>query len=126
MAAPCRYPTQLASIAAWNDDAHAATNRALYREKFARVLPILPPRARRRRTGRRLTSGLTCSATTGAFTRALFATQNLTILRAVYLARDTGGRQSRPAAGTHFAGGLSTNVSTRRNAYAISWRVISD
>ena len=36
-------PTQLASIAAWNDDAHAAANRALYREKFARVLPILQP-----------------------------------------------------------------------------------
>ena len=36
-------PTQLASIAAWNDDAHAAANRALYREKFARVLPILEP-----------------------------------------------------------------------------------
>ena len=36
-------PTQLASIAAWNDDAHAAANRALYREKYARVLPILEP-----------------------------------------------------------------------------------
>ena len=36
-------PTQLASIAAWNDDAHAAANRVLYREKYARVLPILQP-----------------------------------------------------------------------------------
>ena len=34
-------PTQLASIAAWEDDAHAAANRALYQEKFARVLPML-------------------------------------------------------------------------------------
>ena len=34
-------PTQLASIAAWNEDTHAAANRRLYQEKFARVLPIL-------------------------------------------------------------------------------------
>ena len=34
-------PTQLASIAAWNDDRHVVENRRLYREKFATVLPIL-------------------------------------------------------------------------------------
>jgi N-succinyldiaminopimelate aminotransferase len=32
---------QAASIAAWNDEAHVVTNRALYREKFARVTPML-------------------------------------------------------------------------------------
>jgi len=32
---------QRASIAAWNDEAHVAENRALYREKFARVTPLL-------------------------------------------------------------------------------------
>jgi len=82
-------PTQLASIAAWNDDAHAAANRALYREKYARVLPILQP-------------VLDVSEPDGAFylwpevrgddevfTRDLFATQNLTILPGSYLARDT-------------------------------------
>ena len=36
-------PTQLASLAAWRDDPHAAHNRRLYQEKFARVLPILSP-----------------------------------------------------------------------------------
>ncbi len=82
-------PTQLASIAAWNDDAHAAANRALYREKFARVLPILAP-------------VLDVSEPDGGFylwpdvhrddeefTRGLFARQNLTILPGSYLARDT-------------------------------------
>jgi N-succinyldiaminopimelate aminotransferase len=82
-------PTQLASIAAWSDDAHAAANRALYREKYARVLPILQP-------------VLDVSEPDGAFylwpdvgrddetfTRELFATQNLTILPGSYLARDT-------------------------------------
>jgi N-succinyldiaminopimelate aminotransferase len=34
-------PVQAASIAAWNDEAHVAANRALYREKFARVTPLL-------------------------------------------------------------------------------------
>jgi len=82
-------PTQLASIAAWNDDAHAAANRVLYREKYARVLPILQP-------------VLDVVEPDGAFylwpdvhrddealTRDLYATQNLTILPGSYLARDT-------------------------------------
>ena len=34
-------PVQRASIAAWNDEAHVVENRALYQEKFDRVLPIL-------------------------------------------------------------------------------------
>ena len=39
----CAMPAhvQLASIPAWNDDQHVVENRALYREKFARVFPIL-------------------------------------------------------------------------------------
>ena len=32
---------QRASIAAWNDEAHVATNRSLYRQKFAQVTPLL-------------------------------------------------------------------------------------
>ena len=36
-------PTQRASVAAWSDDAHVRANRALYRRKFDRVLPILQP-----------------------------------------------------------------------------------
>jgi N-succinyldiaminopimelate aminotransferase len=34
---------QKASIAAWNDEAHVAANRELYRAKFARVTPLLEP-----------------------------------------------------------------------------------
>ncbi len=34
---------QAASIAAWNDEAHVQANRALYRAKFAAVLPLLAP-----------------------------------------------------------------------------------
>lgn len=84
-------PTQLASVAAWDDDAHAAVNRALYREKFARVVPMLAPI-------------LDVAAPEGGFylwpdvreddtvfTRELFATQNLTILPGSYLAREAQG-----------------------------------
>jgi len=34
---------QRASLAAWNDEAHVHASRALYREKFARVTPMLEP-----------------------------------------------------------------------------------
>lgn len=34
-------PVQYASIAAWNDEAHVEENRARYRRKFARTVPIL-------------------------------------------------------------------------------------
>ena len=33
--------SQAASALAWSDEAHVVTNRALYREKFERVLPML-------------------------------------------------------------------------------------
>jgi N-succinyldiaminopimelate aminotransferase len=32
---------QAASVAAWNDEAHVVANRALYRDKFAQVTPLL-------------------------------------------------------------------------------------
>lgn len=34
-------PVQIASIAAWNDEAHVEENRRLYQKKFEQVLPIL-------------------------------------------------------------------------------------
>ena len=34
-------PVQAASIAAWNDEMHVVENRRLYREKFARVMPVM-------------------------------------------------------------------------------------
>ena len=39
----CAVPehTQLASLPAWQDEAHVVENRRLYREKFARVTPII-------------------------------------------------------------------------------------
>jgi len=82
-------PTQLASIAAWSDDAHAAANRALYREKFARVVPILAPLLDVAEPDGGFYLWPEVQRDDATFTRDLFATQNLTILPGSYLARDT-------------------------------------
>ncbi len=82
-------PTQLASIAAWSDDAHAAANRALYREKFARVLLILEPVLDVVEPDGGFYLWPDVQRDDEAFTRELFAAQNLTILPGSYLARDT-------------------------------------
>jgi len=88
-------PTQLASIAAWNDDAHAAANRALYREKYARVLPILAPVLDVVEPDGGFYLWPDVKRDDEIFTRDLFASQNLTILPGSYLGRETGARDSR-------------------------------
>jgi N-succinyldiaminopimelate aminotransferase len=83
-------PTQLASAAAWADDAHVTTNRALYREKFQRVLPLLAPVLEVVRPD----GGFYLWPQVGddvAFTRQLHEQQNLTILPGSFLAREHHG-----------------------------------
>jgi N-succinyldiaminopimelate aminotransferase len=82
-------PTQLASVAAWNNDAHAAANRAMYREKYARVLPVLAPVLDVVEPDGAFSLWPEVRRDDEIFTRELFATQNLTILPGSYLARDT-------------------------------------
>lgn len=86
----CAVPvhTQLASIPAWRDEAHVVENRRLYREKFARVVPILA-------------KSLDVTMPDGAFylwprvgddeafTHGLFEQQHVTVVPGSYLARDT-------------------------------------
>jgi N-succinyldiaminopimelate aminotransferase len=84
-------PTQLASVAAWNDDAHAAQNRRLYQEKFARVLPILTPVMDVKRPDGAFYLWPNVGEDDEHFTRELFASQNLTLLPGSYLARDSDG-----------------------------------
>ena len=95
-------PTQLASIAAWNDETHVIENRRLYREKFARVVPILAPHwdVRAPQGGFYLWPDVHGDDT--VFTRELFAAKNVTILPGSYLARpnrDAQGREHNPGAG---------------------------
>ncbi len=82
---------QAASIAAWGDEEHVVANRAMYREKFARVTPMLAevmevalPDA-----GFYLWAKVHGSDTD--FARELFALYNVSVLPGSYLARDVNG-----------------------------------
>ncbi len=88
---------QAASAAAWGDEEHVVANRALYRQKFAQVTPLLAEvlDVRLPDAGFYLWAGVPGSDT--AFARALMAQYNVTVLPGSYLARDAGG--ANPGAG---------------------------
>ncbi|MBG6074555.1 succinyldiaminopimelate transaminase [Polaromonas sp. CG_9.11] len=86
---------QTASIAAWADEAHVVDNRAQYREKFARVTPLLAqvmdvalPDA-----GFYLWAAVpeAFNGSDTAFSRELLALYNVVVLPGSYLARDAQG-----------------------------------
>ncbi|TVP54108.1 MAG: succinyldiaminopimelate transaminase [Halomonadaceae bacterium] len=89
----CAMPThhQLASISAWQDEAHVVDNRAAYRSKFEQVIPVLAPH-------------MTVSAPEAGFylwpqtpmneetfARELFAREHVTVLPGSYLSRTVDG-----------------------------------
>ncbi len=88
----CAVPvhTQLASIPAWQDEAHVRENRRLYREKFTAVVPML-----REVLDVELPDGAFYLwlevGDDEAFARDLFEQQHVTVLPGSYLARDTPG-----------------------------------
>jgi N-succinyldiaminopimelate aminotransferase len=82
-------PTQKASIAAWSDDAHVTANRALYRRKFDRVLPVLAPVIEVNRPAGGFYLWLNVGEDDEAFTAGLFAAQHITVVPGSYLARAT-------------------------------------
>ena len=92
---------QAASIAAWGDEQHVVDNRALYREKFAQVTPLLAavmdvalPDA-----GFYLWAAIpeVFNGADTAFSSELLALYNVVVLPGSYLARDARG--SNPGAG---------------------------
>ena len=85
-------PTQVASVAAWDEDSHAAQNRKLYQDKFARVLPILAPVLDVKRPDGAFYLWPDVGMDDEQFTRDLFAQQNLTLLPGSYLAREANGQ----------------------------------
>jgi N-succinyldiaminopimelate aminotransferase len=84
-------PTQLASIAAWSDDEHVRANRSLYQQKFRQVLPILAPVLPLELPdgGFYLWPGV--DDDDAHFTRALYQSENLTVLPGSFMARDAHG-----------------------------------
>ena len=97
-------PTQLASIAAWSDEAHVAVNRRLYQQKFDQVLPILSDVLNVARPAGGFYLWPQVGDDDAAFVRTLYERTHLTILPGSYLAREQHGENpgSRPRA--HLAG----------------------
>ncbi|MBB1519993.1 succinyldiaminopimelate transaminase [Aquipseudomonas guryensis] len=95
----CAMPvqTQLASVAAWNDEAHVRANRDLYREKFAAMLDILDPVLEVQRPDGGFYLWAKTPGDDSQFTRELFAQQHVTVVPGSYLSREVNG--DNPGAG---------------------------
>jgi N-succinyldiaminopimelate aminotransferase len=83
--------TQLASIAAWNDEQHVQDNRILYRKKFDAVLDIIGISldVKKPDAAFYLWAGTPMDDT--QFTRELFRAENVTVLPGQFLARTSNG-----------------------------------
>jgi len=84
-------PTQAASAAAWGDEAHVIQNRALYLEKFARVLAILDGALEATMPEGAFYLWAKTPIADTEFARRLFAEQNITVLPGSYLSREVDG-----------------------------------
>ncbi|MBP0938849.1 succinyldiaminopimelate transaminase [Pseudomonas alliivorans] len=89
----CAMPvqTQLASIAAWNDEEHVRANRDLYREKFDAVLDILSPVLDVQRPDGGFYLWPNVGTDDAAFCRDLFVDQHVTVVPGSYLSREVDG-----------------------------------
>ncbi len=89
----CALPAhvQRASALAWSDDAHAAENRALYREKFAVLSPILERAFELNRPDGGFYHWLDTGEDDQAFTLDLFREENITVLPGSFLSRTAHG-----------------------------------
>ncbi|MEE4618789.1 succinyldiaminopimelate transaminase [Pseudomonas alliivorans] len=89
----CAMPvqTQLASIAAWNDEEHVRANRDLYREKFDAVLDILAPVLDVQRPDGGFYLWPNIGTDDAAFCRDLFVDQHVTVVPGSYLSREVDG-----------------------------------
>jgi len=88
---------QAASIAAWNDEAHVAENRALYRAKFARITPMLAQVLDVALPDAGFYLWADVAGDDQTFARDLYAACNVTVLPGSFLAREAHGHN--PGAG---------------------------
>jgi N-succinyldiaminopimelate aminotransferase len=88
---------QAASTAAWSDETHVVENRALYKNKFAQVTPLLAPvmDVTLPDAGFYLWAGV--AADDAVFARELYALYNVTVLPGSFLARQA--QNHNPGAG---------------------------
>jgi len=89
----CAMPvqTQLASVAAWNDEEHVRANRALYRAKFDAVLAILDGVLDVQRPDGGFYLWAKTPLDDETFSRELFAREHVTVVPGSYLSRSVDG-----------------------------------
>ena len=89
----CAMPvqTQLASIAAWQDEAHVRDNRDQYRAKYDAVLDILQPVLEVQRPDGSFYLWAKVPGGDAEFTRDLFEAQHVTVVPGSYLSREVDG-----------------------------------
>ncbi len=89
----CAMPvqTQLASIAAWRDEAHVRENRDLYREKFDAVLAILSPVLDVKKPDGSFYLWAKVPMDDAEFSRQLFEQAHVTVVPGSYLSREVDG-----------------------------------
>jgi N-succinyldiaminopimelate aminotransferase len=80
-----------ASIAAWNDEAHVRANRVLYREKFARLTPLVAEVLPTAHPDAAFYLWARTAGDDAAFARELYAAEAVSVLPGSYLARDAQG-----------------------------------
>jgi N-succinyldiaminopimelate aminotransferase len=90
-------PVQMASIAAWSDEAHVRENRVLYREKFSRFHAIVSPYAALAHPEAGFYFWMPTPCDAEAFSRMLYSRAGVLVLPGPYLARDSGA--GNPGAG---------------------------
>jgi N-succinyldiaminopimelate aminotransferase len=84
-------PVQVASIAAWQDEAHVIENRRLYREKFDTALDILKPALDVSKPDAAFYLWARTPMPDPEFTRRLYESQAVTVLPGSFLAREAHG-----------------------------------
>jgi len=89
----CAMPvqTQLASVAAWQDEAHVRENRDQYRAKYDAVLAILQPVMDVQRPDGSFYLWAKVPGGDAEFTRDLFEAEHVTVVPGSYLSREVDG-----------------------------------
>jgi N-succinyldiaminopimelate aminotransferase len=84
-------PVQVASAAAWRDEAHVVENRRLYREKFAAALPLVSVPLETAMPDGGFYLWMRTPIPDAEFARELYRQYNVSVLPGSYLARESNG-----------------------------------